>query len=130
MVFEVKGAEGEPVATVDAESDGTVVLVFAPGCCLDSVNCPGLVRAHIAAAAGKKRPTIADLRGLRSTTREARELGASDDVTAVTSRMALIVGNPVTRVLGNFFLVVTSPKYPTKLFNDEAAARAWLRDSE
>jgi hypothetical protein len=119
-----------PVASVATEPDGTVVLVFESGCRLDADNTLGVMRAHIAAAAGMKRPTFADVRGMRSVTREARELAASDEIVAVTSRMAILVGNPVSRVLGNFFLVVTSPKYPTKIFSEEAAAWNWLRESK
>ena len=115
------------VATVFAEADGTVVLVFHPGSHLDAENTGPVVRAHVAAAAGQKRPTLADLRGMRSATREARELAAAPDVAAVTLRMALIVKSPVSRVLGNFFMKVTHPKYPTRIFNDEVAARDWLR---
>jgi hypothetical protein len=125
----VQDPHGRNVATVGAEPDGTVVLVFEPGCQLNAENTVGVVRAHIAAAAGQKRPTLTDLRGMRSATREARELGAAADVVAVTLRMAILVGNPVTRVLGNFFVLVTGPKYPTKIFTEEAAARAWLRES-
>lgn len=118
------------VATVVAEADGTVVLVFQPGCRLDAENTVHIVRAHIAAAAGQKRPTLADLRGMRSATREARELAGGPDVVAITLRMALIVANPVSRVLGNFFMTVTHPKYPTRIFKDEASARHWLREWE
>jgi len=129
-VPEVRDGHGVVVATVHAEADGTVVLVFAEGCRLDAVNTAPVVEAHVAAAHGQKRPTLADVRGLRSATREARELAAGPPVAAITSRMALIVGNPVTRTLGNFFLMVTSPKYPTRLFTDVAAARPWLRAAE
>jgi hypothetical protein len=122
--------DGPSVATVSAEADGTVVIVFAPGSRLDAENTVGVVRAHVAAAAGQRRPTIADMRGMRSATREARELAGGANVVAITLRMALIVANPVSRVLGNFFMTVTNPKYPTRVFNDEAAARKWLREHE
>jgi hypothetical protein len=127
MLSAVKDPEGRTVAMVGSEPDGTVVLVFAQGSRLDAENTLGIMRAHVAAAAGKPRPTLADLRGMRSATREARQLGASAEVVAITSRMAIVVGNPVTRVLGNFFMQVTNPKFPTRLFTDEAAARTWLR---
>lgn len=127
---QVRDGKGVVVATVQAEADGTVVLVFAEGCRLDAANTAPVVQAHIAAAAEQKRPTLADVRGMRSATREARELAAGPGVAAITSRMAVIVGNPLTRTLGNFFMVVTSPKYPTRLFTDEAPARAWLRAGE
>jgi hypothetical protein len=128
MVRAGTNPDGLTVATVVAESDGTVVLVFDPGTRLDADNTADVVRAHIAAAAGKKRLTIADVRGLRSATREARELAGGANVVAITLRMALIVKSPVSRVLGNFFMTVTNPKYPTRVFTDEAAARSWLRE--
>jgi hypothetical protein len=115
-------------ADVLAESDGTVVLRFQQGCRLNAQNTREVVRAQVAAAAGAKRATLADLRGMLSADREARQLGAGSEASEVTSCMALVIGNPVTRLLGNFFMRVTNPIYPTKLFTDEAAARAWLRE--
>jgi hypothetical protein len=115
-------------ADVFAESDGTVVLRFHQGCRLNAQNTRELLHAHVAAAAGSKRATLADLRGMLSADRDARELGAGVEASDVTSCMALVIGNPLTRLLANFFLRVTNPVYPTKLFTDEAAARAWLQE--
>src|SRR5690349_17475349 len=62
------------VATVYAEDDGTVVLRFREGCRMTAENTPEVVSAHVAAAAGAKRPTLSDVRGIRAASREAREL--------------------------------------------------------
>jgi hypothetical protein len=40
--------------------------------------------------------------------------------------VALIVGTPLTRVMANFFLSVNKPVFPTRMFDDEASAVAWL----
>lgn len=130
MIAAQNELEQRAAAKVTADPDGTVVIRFALGIRLDGQNTVAVIRAHIAAAAGKKQPAFVDARGVRSTTREARELAVCDEVVAITSRMAVLVDNPVSRVLGNFFMVVTSPRYPTKLFSDEAAARAWLREPQ
>jgi len=116
------------IAEVFAEPDGTVVLRFVPGARLTAERTAEVVHAHVAAAAGQKRPTLADVRGLSATDRGSRELAAGPEIVAVVLRMALLVGNPVSRVLGNFFLRVTGPAYPTRIFSDEAAARRWLRE--
>jgi hypothetical protein len=63
-----------------------------------------------------------------SSDRGAREVGAGPEVMAITSHMAVLVGNPMSRIIGNFFLRVTRPAYPTRLFTDEASARRWLRE--
>jgi len=112
-----------------AEPDGTIVLRFHPGSRLDIGLTVEVVRAHVELSQGQKRPVLADVRGLVSVDRASRELAASADAVAATMRMAIIVGNPVTRTLGNFFIRVTSPSYPTRLFADERLARDWLRES-
>ena len=122
------GGQQPRAADVSSEPDGTVVLRFHRGVRLDASLTLEVVRAHVAAARGRKRPTLADLRGLVSSDRASRELGAGAEITAVTSRMAILVGNPVTRMLGNFFLRVTGPTYPVRIFRDEGQARAWLKE--
>jgi len=89
-------------------------------------NTAEVVQAHLEAAEGMKRPLLADVRGIRTVDREARRLATGPDVTAVTSRLAILVGNPLSRVMANFFLRVKGPEYPARLFTDEGAARAWL----
>jgi hypothetical protein len=120
---------GQPQsADVYAEADGTVVLRFRNAVRLTRDLTIDVARAHVAAANGEKRPVLADLRGLLSADRASRELAVAPDVTGATLRMAILVGNPVTRVLGGFFLRVTTPSYPTRIFSDEQEARAWLRE--
>ena len=46
---------------------------------------------------------------------------------ALCRRCAVLVGHPVSRVLGNFFLGISRPAYPTRLFTDPAAAIGWLK---
>jgi hypothetical protein len=117
------------MADVFAEPDGTIVLRFHPRCMLDEAGAAEVVRAHVSMADGVRRPVLVDARGLIAADRAARQLAVGADVNAITSRMAILVGTPVTRVLGNFFLRVTAPRYPTQIFSDEARARAWLSGS-
>jgi len=122
------GGQQPQAADVSAEPDGTVVVRFRHGMRLNATLTHEVVRAQVAAAKGQKRPTLVDLRGLVSADRVSRELGAGPDIAAATSRMALLVGNPVTRMLGNFFLHVTGPSFPVRIFGDEGQARAWLKE--
>jgi hypothetical protein len=126
---EGQGSLGEDptCADVHAEPDGTIVMRYHAGIELDGRLAAQVARAHIRLAQGEKRPVLVDLRGLVSVDRASREIGASEGVVAVTAKMAILAGNPVTRVLGNFFSKVTTPAYPTRLFADEAQARAWLK---
>jgi hypothetical protein len=120
---------GQPqIADVYAEADGTVVVRFRSAVRLTRELTVEVTRAHVAAANGEKRPVLADVRGVLSTDRASRELAVAPDVTGATLRMAILVGNPVTRVIGGFFLRVTTPRYPTRIFSDEQQAREWLRE--
>ncbi len=115
-------------ADVFSELDGTVVLRFHSECRLSEAQAAAVAREHVRAARGEKRPVLADVRGLIAADRGSRQVAAGPEVSAITLRMAILVDNPLTRVLGNFFLRVTTPEYPTRIFNDEARARAWLRE--
>ena len=114
------------VADVFTEQDGTVVLRFLSGSHVTAEATREVMRAQISAACGGKRPTLADLRGIARSERGSRELAAGPEIAAVTLRVALLVGNPVSRIFGNFFLRVTRPAYPARIFTDEASARRWL----
>jgi len=76
---------------------------------------------------GRRRPVLVDLRPVRSQSAEARALFAGPDATAVSSAVALVVGNPVSRVVGNFYLGFNRPQTPTRLFTSVEDAETWLR---
>lgn len=73
------------------------------------------------------RPTIVDISGVKGVSREARHyLSTSPDNMSIASGVAMIAGNPISRVIGNFFLGLNRPPIPVKLFGDFESARAWL----
>jgi hypothetical protein len=74
---------------------------------------------------GTQVPVLADIRPLKSMTREARACygQAVDAVSAV----ALLADSPATRMLANFFLGINRPTVPTQMFTDEQKALTWLR---
>jgi hypothetical protein len=78
-------------------------------------------------ARGERRPVLVDLRGIRSQTREARQYFVGEEATRVSAAVALLVGSPVSRVVGNFFLRLNVQRTPTQLFTNEAEAIAWLQ---
>jgi hypothetical protein len=43
------------------------------------------------------------------------------------SAVALIVGTPLSRMMGNLLLRVTKPPFPIRLYDNEASAVAWLQ---
>ena len=76
---------------------------------------------------------LVDITNVRSMSRDARLAFGKTGRTAPTIALALLVRSRLSRVIGNFFLGLNRPKFPTQLFTDEAEAVAWLdrhRDSE
>ncbi|MGQ0506542.1 MAG: DUF7793 family protein [Myxococcaceae bacterium] len=76
---------------------------------------------------GRRMPVLVDSRGIRSETRDAREHLVSEEAEKVTAAVALLVGSPVSRMLGSFFLQQhLNERIPTRMFTDEVQALAWL----
>lgn len=78
-----------------------------------------------ALTSGKRIPLLADIRKMKSLTREGRVF--YDDVTDRFSALALLAGSPATRLIANFFIGMRRPKVPTQMFTNEEKALAWLR---
>jgi hypothetical protein len=73
---------------------------------------------------GGRPPLLADIRKVKSLTREARKY--LDDASWF-SALALLAGSPATQMMVNFFIGMSRPKVPTHMFTDEEKALAWLR---
>ena len=88
-------------------------------------------RDNIAAVArvsrGVRRPVLADLTGAKSISRQARMYYAGAEATARYAAVALLVGSPLSRVLGRFVLAMSRPARPVQMFTSEDDALAWLR---
>ena len=69
---------------------------------------------------------LIDIRNVKSTTKEAREIGASEETARRTGAMAILVESQMTKTIGNLFMKLNQPKYPTRMFTEEKDAVAWL----
>lgn len=105
--------------------DGLVRCDWADGATLTTSDAKRALDASLSLTGGVAAPTLVDIRTVRAVEREARQIFASS---AAASRTALLVGSPLSSTLGNFFLTLSRPAMPVKLFDDEAAAIAWLHD--
>lgn len=76
---------------------------------------------------GRRAPVLVDLRPIRSQSAEARAVFAGPEATNVTIAVGLVIGSPLSRVLGNFYMGFNRPQTPSRLFSSVADAEAWLR---
>ena len=114
-----------PWFTVVLRSDG--ILAYHPirGLVLTHPIALDVIRLGSKIANGPK-PTLVLMEDMARVDREARECLASEAYMRVCSETALVVGSPVSRVIGNFFVGLNRPKYPLRLFDDQDLATAWL----
>lgn len=105
--------------------DGVGTLTWKPGAVITGDLARQTLVELVALTGGKKVAVLADIRKLKSMTREARKhYGTS---TAMVSAIALLASSPATQVIANFFLGLNRPNVPTQMFTDEEKALAWLR---
>jgi hypothetical protein len=112
---------------IGLRADGLLCFYAAPGMVLTLERAQCLLRAGLTLIGGQPRPTFVHMQEVARVDREARAYFASDEYLTLSSQTALIVGSPVSRVIGNFFVGLNRPKYPIRLFNEEAPAIAWLK---
>lgn len=68
---------------------------------------------------GGKFPVLADIRNLKTITREARMFPCNNPGIGEVNAVALLVKSPVSRIIGNFFLGFNKLACPTELFTSE-----------
>ena len=64
---------------------------------------------------------------MNSFSREARLYFSTDEVADCVSACGIVVGTPVSKVLGNFYLGLSNPRLPSRLFTSNDEAVAWLK---
>ncbi len=76
---------------------------------------------------GVSHSVIVDLRRAVTVSKEARDYYNSDVATRSLTASALLVDGAAGRMIGNFFLLVTRPLRPCRLFPDDVPALDWLK---
>ena len=76
---------------------------------------------------------LIDIRPIRSIDGAARRLFASEETSknykVGVGGLALIIGSPVSRIIGNIWFSLNTPPHPTRLFTSKEEGRAWLLDA-
>ncbi|MFL5320013.1 MAG: hypothetical protein ACJ790_10200 [Myxococcaceae bacterium] len=112
--------------TFEKDPHGFVRATMRDGVEMDLADAKEALAATKELSGGQRVPVLVDSRLVKYQTRQARDYFVSEEAAAICSRVALIIGSPVSRMIGNFFLRNSAHKAPTKLFTDEAAAIDWL----
>jgi hypothetical protein len=107
-------------------ADGVVRLTWHTGVAAHLEEARSAIAQLEALTGGVRAPLLVDARAMGPYDRDARRafVRHGDLVTAV----AILVENPLGRLMANFFLAVSRPVAPTRLFETEDEALAWLKE--
>jgi hypothetical protein len=104
--------------------DGIVQIVWFPRTLVALADANAAVEGLAKIGGGKPRALLVDMRDTGAQDRATRAAWTSrSDLQLAT---ALIVGTPLSRVMGNVFINMSRPRIPTRLFHNEASAVRWL----
>lgn len=84
------------------------------------------VNAELAGA--KRRPFLIDMNQVKTMSSEARAYYAGPEPTKSVTAVAIVTNSSVGKLVANFFLRLTTPLLPTRLFTDVEEAKKWLLD--
>jgi len=115
------------VSKVWVGEDGIARVIHVPGAELTLEDAKETMAAYLKVSKGKRLPLFVDTVKMKSITRESRLYYASEETAKTGIAVAIIVGTPVSRVLGNFYLGISSPHLPSRLFTSEQEALEWLK---
>ena len=107
--------------------DGLLYVVVLLDAEITGVDAQENLEVEIQLAGGQSRPMLVDARQVKSLSREARDIFAGEAYNKLVLAIAIIIGSPMTKAIGNLFLGINKPGYPTKLFTSEDDAIAWLK---
>lgn len=106
--------------------DGIFFLCYKPLHHLDITIAREVVRERVEFKQGTAYPSLFDVRKVRDISKEARDYMAEDGNDLVKAS-AIVLDSPMLRMMANFFIKVSKPKNPTRVFTDEASAIEWLQ---
>jgi hypothetical protein len=107
--------------------DGIVRIIHKPDAEVTLESAKETMEAYLKIYQGKKRPLFVDTKMMKSLAREARQYYAGEEAAKVASAVALMVDTPVSKVLGNFYIGLSKPHLPSRLFSSDSEALEWLK---
>ena len=75
-----------------------------------------------------KLPVLIDMENVKSVEREARAFYSSEQATKYITAAALLITNPVNRIIGNFYMGLNKTAFPFRLFTEKEKAIQWLKN--
>jgi hypothetical protein len=114
-------------ARIYRREDGIFLAVEMPVDTYTVAEAQENVSALAALAGGEPVLLIVDVRRARALSKEARSYFTGPHAGRLLRGLALWIGSPTSKVIGNFFISLSRPAVPVRLFTSEDEAAAWLK---
>lgn len=75
---------------------------------------------------GKEYPLLSNIKTVKNSTKPARDFMASKEGCEGVVAAAILIDSPIGSMIINFFIRVSKPLRPTKIFTNEPEAKKWL----
>jgi hypothetical protein len=84
-------------------------------------------KINAALAGGTRRPFLIEMTKVKTMSSEARAFYAGPEPKKSISAVAMVTRSSVGKAVANFFLLLTTPSIPTRMFTSMDEAKVWLR---
>jgi len=106
--------------------DGILFCKYKEGSRINIEAAKTIVDMKLSLLNGSKLPCYCDITGLKEADKMARDFIAKR-IDSFLTKLALVAGNTVSRIIGDFFIGLDKPKIETKIFTDKQSALEFLK---
>lgn len=85
-----------------------------------------VVSSRLSVSAGQNYPVLVKIKSIKGSTKEARDFLSSKKGCDGLNACAIMIDSALANMLATFFIYLSKPLLPTKIFKDEAKAKEWL----
>jgi hypothetical protein len=107
--------------------DDILFFIYKPGIVMNLEAAKLVVADRISIQKSTPYPVLCDMRGIKDSDKPARDYLAKEGSTLVKA-VAVLIESPVTKIMANFYLTISRPTVPTKMFTDKAQALEFLKN--
>jgi hypothetical protein len=126
---ELKNVGTTPNSDYTIDDEDILIVTPRPG----TIDNPEISQINVdfqtnyALGTGKKCGLVVNLSNMLSQDADSRKIYAAGMKPEIFYGVALVVGNPLARAIGSFFIGLSKPPIPTTLFDSAENAIIWLK---
>jgi hypothetical protein len=114
-----------PYVSIELKDD-IIHFNYLPGTVITLEVAKEIVKQRLTYMDGTHYPILITGEGIRAMDKQSRDYFSKEGTEGVLAG-AILVNSVYTEFFGNFFLRITQPEIPAKLFTDEKKALDWLK---